>query len=216
MKYKIALLFGLFMALNVQAQEEFIDEAIRYAELGKMKESLAAATKLIASTEEPQAGFYIFKSDIFVAFNEYDLAIKNLTAAIEIMPDSLSLYNTRGVFYDRIGEIEKAINDFTFAIDNTKDDKYKAHLLANRGGNKSRIMDFEGAYADCKKAVELDPNNLDAYNNLAIACDESGRPDETLVFLEKIIEIDPEYVPGYINLGFKYSLMNEHEKAITY
>ena len=49
-----------------------------------------------------------------------------------------------------------------------------------------------------------------------MVCDEVGRADETLVYLNRIIELDSTYIAAYVNIGFKYQLMGNHEKAIKY
>ncbi len=147
---------------------------------------------------------------------EYEKAIITLSVAITDMPDSVNLYDMRGALLETFRLYEEAIKDFTSGIEKTDDPALKSHLLANRGGTKCRIRDFAGGYEDLVKAIEYDSTNVDALSNLAAVCDEVGRADETLIYLDKIVVIDPDYVPAYVNLGYKYQLMGEHQKAIEY
>jgi tetratricopeptide (TPR) repeat protein len=142
--------------------------------------------------------------------------MKTLTIGISIMPDSASLYDMRGTLLEAFGLYNEAIQDFTDGYDKAKDNILKSHLLANRGGSKFRIRDYQGSYSDLITAIKLDSTNKSALNNLAAVCDEVQKPNETLMYLEKIILIDPDYAPAYINIGFKYQGLGKHEKALEY
>jgi tetratricopeptide (TPR) repeat protein len=56
----------------------------------------------------------------------------------------------------------------------------------------------------------LDSTSIAILNNLAIACDEVGKPDLTLVYLNRIISIDSTFIGAYINLGYKYQKTLEY------
>jgi len=132
------------------------------------------------------------------------------------MPDTVSLYNSRGTLFDAFQEYDKALADYDKALELETDSIEIARFLSNRGGTKSKIRDFEGAYQDLVLAVSFDSTNLDALNNLAASCDEVNRGEEAIKYLKKIITINPTYVPAYVNLGFKYQLMEQHEKAVAF
>lgn len=162
------------------------------------------------------ANSYIENSIKLIEKNDIDGAINTLNKAIIEMPDSVSLYDMRGTIFEAMRRFEEAIEDYSTAIFKSPDEVTKAHLLANRGGTKYRIRDFNGAYIDLVEAVKIDSTNVAALNNLAAVCDEVNKPEETLIYLNKIIKIDSTFVPAYVNLGFKYQNMNEHKKAIQY
>jgi len=158
---------------------------------------------------------YMDEADKLIQKQDYEAAFIKLSTAINTMPDSLLLYDMRGTMLEALGLYSEAIHDFTSGIEKAENSKFKSHLLANRGGTKSRLRDFQGSYKDLTKAMELDPDNLDALNNLATVCDEMGKPAETLKYLNQIIEIDPTYVPAYVNLGFAFQAMDKHKEAIV-
>lgn len=169
---------------------------------------------LNGNSQTENATYYLEKAHKQIDKEKYEDALNTLDMAIKKMPDSALLYDTRGTLLEAFRMYEDAINDFTKGIENTNDDELKAHFLANRGASKARIRDFKGSYEDLNLAIELDPANIDALNNLAAVCDEVNEPEEALEYLNEIIRLDPTYVPGYINLGFKYQGLNNHEKAI--
>jgi len=143
-------------------------------------------------------------------------ALGVLSEGIKVMPDSVELYDSRGTLFDAFQMYPEAIRDFSMGLAKANNNKMKSHLLANRGGIKSKIRNFEGAYDDLIKAVKLNPKNVDALNNLATVCDEVNKPDETLKYLNKILKINPNYAPAYVNIGFAYQVRNHHKKAIKH
>ncbi len=185
-----------------------------------MKIVLTAITCLFLSmtsmAQSRQSSYYTEKANQEVKKKKYEEALKTLTQGIHELPDSVELYDMRGTLLEAFGLYEKAIEDFTVGVEKAKDNWTKSHLLANLGGTKSRIRDFEGAYQDLKKAVAVDSTNLDALNNLAAVCDEVNKPEETIIYLERIIAVNPNYIPAYVNLGFRYQKMEQHKKAISY
>ena len=143
-------------------------------------------------------------------------AMQTLTEGIKALPDEPELYYYRGILFDKVRLPDQSIEDFTKAIENCKTDTTCSDYYASRGGVKFSIRQFEEAYQDLKKALELDENNIAALNNMAVVSDEVGRGDETVGYLERIIALDPEKPFTYVNLGYKYQQMEQHKKAIEY
>ena len=52
-----------------------------------------------------------------------------------------------------------------------------------------------------KKAIELNPNYVEAYNNLGVACFETGRREDAIAALfKKALEINPNQADARRNL----------------
>ena len=129
----------------------------------------------------------------FLDLAEKEFNKKNYKASLDIAseaiikyPDSSKLYDFRGNLYSAFKEYEKAIQDFSLGYKTANSAKLKAHYLMNRGGMKSTIRDFEGAYNDLILAVQFDSTNLDAYSNLSAACDEVRKEEEAFRYSFKI------------------------------
>ncbi|WP_264197033.1 tetratricopeptide repeat protein [Microseira wollei] len=52
-----------------------------------------------------------------------------------------------------------------------------------------------------RKAIELNPKDADAYNNLGSAPREQNKLDEAIAALRKAIELNPNKANAYNNLG---------------
>ncbi len=160
--------------------------------------------------------YHLYKVEVLFMSNKPEEGMGFLNTTIKTFSESPEGYNARGSIFEAIRQFEWAIKDFSKAIEFAKNKKNKALYYSNRGGAKVQIMDYEGAYDDLLNAYNLYPKSLDVLNNLAMVCDEVGKKEETLIYLNKIISVDSTYIPAYVNLGFKYQLMGDHEKAITY
>lgn len=75
--------------------------------------------------------------------------------------------------------------------------------------------DWEGAEKEFKRALELDPNSLEANNSYGSYLAYSGRADEALVYAKRVEELDQGGPgPGPSFLGFVYLLKRKYDTAI--
>ncbi|MBI4775309.1 MAG: tetratricopeptide repeat protein [Deltaproteobacteria bacterium] len=84
--------------------------------------------------------------------------------AIRENPEFGAAYHDRGVAYQKMGEMEKAIRDFDEAI-RISDQNVSAYY--NRGVCYTITRVYKRAIADFQKVIELAPEDPRAYNNLA-------------------------------------------------
>ena len=73
---------------------------------------------------------------------------------------------------------------------------------------------YEQAAAEYRRAIELDPNDGDAYRRLGIAYQSNNQLDEALVALKKATEIQPDYFKPYQSLGSYYYRRGNYEEAV--
>ena len=66
-----------------------------------------------------------------------------------------------------------------------------------------------------EKALEIDPDNVAALNNLAIILSDQGKEDEALKYLKYTTEIYPDSVEAWINLGVSYMDKGDLDEAIS-
>jgi tetratricopeptide (TPR) repeat protein len=83
-----------------------------------------------------------------------------LNRAIELNPNSVHAFNSRGVAYRNLKQYQQAIADYNRAI--ALDANY-AFVYYNRGNSYSGLKQYEQAIADYDRAIELDPNDANAH-----------------------------------------------------
>ncbi len=74
---------------------------------------------------------------------------------------------------------------------------------------------MEKALAKLKKAEELDPNNSDVYNNIALVYSwgDAKNQEKATDYYKRAIELRPDATHFYSNLGIHYKMINKPEEA---
>jgi lipoprotein NlpI len=85
----------------------------------------------------------------------------------------------------------------------------------NRGNAKYNMADYEGAIADCSKAIQLDPKLASAYITRGAAKRHKGDYDGAIADYDKAIQLDPEYAPAYNNRGIAKRHKGDYDAAIA-
>ena len=102
---------------------------------------------------------------------QIDEAIGLYTKALNEAPDDYNIISDRGVAYLHKNDKLRCFGDFNRAIQLQPNYSYR---YASRAYAKKHFGDIEGAVADYEKAVELDPEDAVAQNNLGMLLEEMG------------------------------------------
>ena len=93
------------------------------------------------------------------------------TEALVAAPNHLDILSDRGVAYLHLKEEDKCFEDLNLAIELQPDYAFR---YACRAFAKRHFGDLEGAIIDYEKAVNLDPEDSIAHNNLGLLLEEKG------------------------------------------
>ena len=74
----------------------------------------------------------------------------------------------------------------------------------------------DAAIAEWKKALELDPGNAKAHNNLGVHLLHKGRSDDAIAHFQQAVGLNPEYADAQSNLGIALSQQGRFEEAIPH
>jgi Tfp pilus assembly protein PilF len=121
------------------------------------------------------------------------------------------VYQSRGDTYVEQGEHQKAITEYSTAIE-LGPERLNAYL--SRGYAYNQLGKYRKAIADFDKAILLDPGDAKAYNNRGIAHHELGEYQKAIADYSRAIEIDPQYAKAYYNRGIAHDELGEYQKAI--
>jgi len=203
-----AILFG-------QSAEECYKTARKEWVAENSKSALKWIDKAIAADPNNEE-YYDCKGLILSEQGEFQKAYDSFSMGIAINPKASDIYLNRGNLFLSITQFEDAIADFTKASLVADNDTSKYSAIMNRASAKLQIREFESAYDDLMKCYAFDSTDVGTLTNLGAVCDEIGRGDETLKYLLKAVEVDPNFYAAYGNIGFKYQEMGEYQKAIEY
>jgi Tfp pilus assembly protein PilF len=84
----------------------------------------------------------------------------------------------------------------------------------NLGVESYHRREISKAVQAYQKAVEIDPNYIEAYNNLGVIYQELGNFDKALQAYQKALEINPRYEKTLNNLGILFFLSERYEQSI--
>ena len=127
-------------------------------------------------------------------------------------PKDSETYINRGTAYADKGQYDKAIADYTKAIEiNPKD--ARAYII--RGVTYYRKGQYDQAISDYTKAIEINPKDARAYIIRGGAYADKGQYDQAISDYTKAIEINPKDAKVYKNRGLAYCLKGQFDKGIA-
>jgi Tfp pilus assembly protein PilF len=149
---------------------------------------------------------YLTVSQMFLWKNDFVL----WNYAIQVEESALAYFN-RGLAYSRMGQFDKAVDDYTRAIA-LKHSYYIAYL--NRGMAFNEMGQFDKAILDFDEAIAIGPRYYEAYNNKGMVYGKMRAFGKAIEQFSKAVDIDSSQPLLYFNRGLDYYLTGETDKAL--
>ena len=118
----------------------------------------------------------------------------------------------RGCKARSAGRLDEAVALFRQSIEA----KPTAEAYTFLGWTYSGMGRYADAIAECRKAIEVDPDFGNPYNDIGAYLIELGRPDEAVPWLQRAMEA-PRYEPRsfpHLNLSRIYAARHDFARAI--
>jgi serine/threonine-protein kinase len=141
-----------------------------------------------------------------------DEAVRFLTAAVALRPESPGMHLNLGTALYRKGQVDEAIACYHKAI--ALDPNYAATRL-NLGNALSDKGQVDEAIACFRQAIALDPNYAATRLNLGSALAGKGQVDEAIACFQKAIILDPKFALAHCNLGRALRLQGRFAEALA-
>ncbi len=119
----------------------------------------------------------------------FDLAIKELSKALELKSDYAPAHYLLAVVYDQQGKLEEAISKLQ---DTKRTSPNDAGIAFQLGLLHWRNEDIEQAQQELERAVELLPRYSNARYMLGLVYDRQGEKEQAKEQFEKVAELNPE------------------------
>ena len=146
---------------------------------------------------------------------QYDTAISLLTAALQTNPDkniACYIYFDRAAAYSEKGQLDKALSDWTAAIQfNPKN----APAYYNRAIVYSRRRQYNLAIRDSTTAIQLNPKYANAYHNRGAFHADIGEFDKAIADYGEAIRFNPRSASTFDNRAQAYEYIEKFDKAIA-
>ena len=136
----------------------------------------------------------------------FGLAKEYLDKALALAPDEPRLYSYRGDLFTSMGHQEKAIEEYTNALDINSG---YGVVLDDRGGAKRSLLLTHVVFGE-----KVTPKSSD-YVNSAITYLDEGKIAKAIAYSSKAIELDPKNTIAYNNRGMLYGRIGDYRQALT-
>ena len=94
------------------------------------------------------------------------------------------------------------------------EDEFTAVQWNEKGLERSKRKDYQGAIECYRKAIELDPKYASPWNNMGLAYGKLGDYNKEIECHRKAIELDPKDAYPWNNMGAAYGNLGDYNKAI--
>jgi tetratricopeptide (TPR) repeat protein len=139
--------------------------------------AIGACTDLIQSSRERPGNLYAALTNRGISYydkRDYDRALADHTAAIQLNLNESTAFNNRGNTYKAKGDLDSAIADFSQAI---RINPRSAVAHFNRGIAYGLRRDFDRALADLNDAIRLSPKNAEYFDVRGMIFEAKGDID---------------------------------------
>ncbi len=190
-------------------------------EIQNYEGALADLNKAIELEGENEATLYE-KGVLEIEIKDFDAAIADLTKVIEGNEKNADAYFYRAFAHYQEAQdpnykhhhahLKQALADYdkTLKLDPDFDEAY-----FDRGEVKLKLNDYQGAIYDFKKAIAINPEDLDARYMKALCNYHYGYEQSAVKQVEKLLLIDSNYVNGHHFMAEYYEDLQEYDKALT-
>ena len=211
--FTIAILL-ISIICNCQTIEGYTDQILIHLGDDKPKKAYSTAQKGIKDHPNSHE-LHLLMGRASERLGNLDDAFTSYTQAINIKPDFANAYMKRGSVYVKIKDINNCIADYSSAIKYAESDSLKYWAMSNRGTCYHYNQQLDLALKDQREVFMSDSMDIFNINNYATILDYFD-PHEAIRQLKRMIEIDPEFMGSYVNLGFQLGELGEYDEAEKY
>ena len=145
------------------------------------------------------------------------MAIADFTKVIQLDPQDVGAYNTRGIIYGTQEKLDLAFTDFTKAI---QLNPQFADAYNDRGNAYGNLGNDSLAMADYSKTIQLDPQNANVYVNRGTSYIKQEKYDLAIADYSKALELNPKDLDVYTSRAWANLYLNNgggaHRDASRY
>ncbi|MDB2476136.1 tetratricopeptide repeat protein, partial [Paracoccaceae bacterium] len=185
------------------------------AQIGDLEAAASAFRKIISINPSQASGYYNL-GNVLRDNQKFDEALEAYDKALNLKPDYEAALNNliliiRDMYRPDDPTIQKYIKSHnirdSIGPHTEQSDFDRGNILQQRGH-------FEGAIAAYSKALSIEPNNANLYNNIGIAYANLKRFDAAIEAYKKAIALEPTNASFHNNVGISYAGIGEHNVAI--
>jgi tetratricopeptide (TPR) repeat protein len=148
---------------------------------------------------------------LFFEIENYNAAILDFSAVLEVLPENYDTYFQRGATYFELDLFEKALLDFTKAVQLNGDEPSYYYY---QGITYFELNKFKLAKYSFLKVIELSPDSIEGYYFLGYVYLKLKQPKKALKILHQAKEIDSSSPVINVRIAEAYEMQENYKKAI--
>jgi clan AA aspartic protease (TIGR02281 family) len=179
------------------------------------EQKIASCTRVItdaAASAQDRARAYDSRGRAFYKLEDYDRAIDDFGAAIDLDSDDIEAHNNRALAYSKKNEIDRAIADYGEGI---KINPNYPTAYNNRGFLFLQKKDYDHALADFSEAIRRNGIYALAYENRGRTYAAKSDFDRALADYKQAIKLNPKLAGPRARLGALYASRGDYDSAIV-
>lgn len=150
---------------------------------------------------------------------KYTEAIDFCREFLEKNPQAYQAHLNIGDCYREMGELDKAIAEYTLVLEKSEEDKLTgkkmtAKALSSIGDIYLKKGDLEKAQSYFRQSIELSPEDEILTYNVGEIYFSNQKIDEAIYYFELSTKIRPGWSDPYLKLGYVYLNKGDKEKAM--
>jgi serine/threonine protein kinase/tetratricopeptide (TPR) repeat protein len=192
---KLSFSYGVRSGIKASQAVENSDQDLLKEAADDADKALALAAKEdnLSQALAHSARGYVYWQDYLLTNDKskVDSGVEEYNQAIGLQSRIALFHSNLGYFYDAQEKHDLAKQKFEAAL--AADDQY-GHSHAGLGWNLYYLKDYQGALAEFNKAIEINPDDTDAYIGTSYAYQDQDKPDydRAIEALTKAADIAPK------------------------
>ena len=161
--------------------------------------------------EPDNANAHHFLGIIAWEVGELEFAKTCIEKSIALDPDNPSCYLNMGNVFQKENKYADSLKWYEKALDFEYSEKQKVYNSI--GVAQTKLGRLEKAVTSLGKAIEQDPNYVEAHANISVAYKDMGQYEKALVSCERAIQLSPGFVPARWNRSILWFLKSDFSRA---
>jgi tetratricopeptide (TPR) repeat protein len=155
------------------------------------------------------ANGYCYRGICYERLEKLPQALADFDRAIALQAHQSVFHHARGRTRQKLGDLKGALIDFNLTIDR----KPRATVYDDRAEVHRCLGNYSEAIQDCDRAIELNPQFIEAYFRRGLAYTERGDLDLALVNYTTTIDLDPHHINAWIQRSWIYFRKKDYPRA---
>jgi tetratricopeptide (TPR) repeat protein len=192
----LLLLCGCLSATHAQTYKDYVRQALSAMSEDSMEqaEQMFREAMRIEPAQRSNAMIYYQIGRMQERREKYEKALESYTMGLNIASHLLPLRMARASLYMRLGNLDKALVDYSDVLD-WKEDEQDALFMRAYIYTEQRL--YKKARADYEALLRINPSHEKARVGLVLLNDKDNRPREAMEQINAMIATSPDYAMFY-------------------